>query len=132
MQAWDGQVPKDLQMPMFGGCVGKVAAGEFVSYLRIWQDMVSPDVILATPETAPIPTEVSALYATAYAIAQKVQKESMGRLCKYLERLIKEGRAEFAALSLQAALARDPKLTNTSGYVRAATGPIGQLLVGGA
>lgn len=132
IQAFNGEVDRDLQIPMFEGSVGKAAAAEFVAFMRIWQDMVSPDVILATPDTAPIPAETSALYACAMAIATKVQKESMGRFCRYLERLIKEGRAEFAALSLQAALARDPKLTNTAGYVRAATGPIGQLLVGGA
>jgi hypothetical protein len=55
----------------------------------------------------------------------------MGRYCRYLERLCNEGRSEFAAVSMKTALAREPTLSNTAGYVKAMSGPLGQLLVGG-
>jgi hypothetical protein len=122
---------QELQIPVIQGAVGEGAGIEFVSFLRIWSDMVSPDLVLTAPDSAAIPSEPSALYAVATAIAVRVQKESMGRYCRYLERLCNEGRSEFAAVSMKTALAREPNLSNTAGYVKAMSGPLGQLLVGG-
>jgi hypothetical protein len=123
-------LPRDLQIPVIQGAVGAGAGVEFVSFLRIWSDMVSPDLILTAPETAAIPTEPSALYAVVTAIAMRVQKESMTRYCRYLERLCADTRGEFSAVSMKTALARDPSLSNTAGYVKAMSGPLGQLMVG--
>src|SRR4051794_587116 len=77
--------------------------------------MVSPDLILTTPETAPIPTELSALCAVSTAIAMRVQKDSMTRYCRYLERRCAANQDEFAALSMKTALAREPSFSNTAG-----------------
>lgn len=123
-------LPRELQVPTIQGAVGEGAGVEFVSFLRVWSDMVSPDLILSTPDTAAIPAEPSALYAVATAIAMRVQKESMSRYCRYLERLCHADRDEFAAVSIKTALAREPKLSNTPGYVMAMSGPLGQLMIG--
>lgn len=90
---------------MIQGAVGPGAGVEFVAFLQIWSDRVSPDFILTAPDIAAIPTEPSALYAVVTAIAIRVQKDSMARYCRYLERLCAETRAEFA-VSGQAALWR--------------------------
>jgi hypothetical protein len=123
-------LPPELQIPAIQGAVGEGAGVEFVSFLRVWSDMVSPDLILSAPDTAPIPTEPSALYAVATAIAVRVQKDSMTRYCRYLERLCNAERDEFAAVSMKTALTREPKLSNTAGYVKAMSGPLGQLMIG--
>ena len=57
---------------MIQGAVGEGAGVEFVAFLRIWSEMVSPDLILTAPDTAAIPTEPSALYAVSTAIAMRV------------------------------------------------------------
>jgi hypothetical protein len=126
------QLTPDLQMPAFAGAVGEEVATEFVAFLRIWQQMVSPDVVLTAPDTAPIPTEPSALYALSTAIAMRVAPASMTRYCRYLERLVSAAKSEFAAVSLKTAIARDSSLANTPGYITAMSGSIGQLMIGGA
>lgn len=123
-------LPKDLQMPAFCGAVGEGAGGEFVSFLRVWQDMVNPDVILTSPDTAPIPTEPSALYAVAMAIATRVKTASMGRYCRWLERLIDASKGEVAACSMKAALAGNSNLANTPAYIKAMSSALGELLIG--
>ena len=122
---------RDLQVPTIEGAVGEGAAIEFVSFLRIWASMVSPDVVLTSPDTAPIPDEPSAMYALVTALADRVRTASMGRYCRYIERLMNAGKAEFAAVSIKTALARDSALANTPAYIQVASGPLGQLLVGG-
>lgn len=124
-------LPTDVQLASFEGAVGEEAAVEFYAFLRIWQQMVSPDVIFATPDTAPIPTEPSAMYALMTALGMRVNATTMTRYCRYLDRVCKAAQSEFAAVSLQTALARDPKLANTPGYIQAASGQLGQVLTGG-
>jgi hypothetical protein len=125
-------IPRELQFPAIQGAIGEAAALEFVAFLRIWQEMVSPDVVLTTPDTAPIPKEPSALCALSAALAHRVQAASMTRYARYLERLIDASCADFAAMSMQLAVARDSNLANTPGYVTAMSGKLGQLMVGGA
>jgi MoxR-like ATPase len=124
-------LPRDLQVPTIEGAVGPEAAIEFVAFLRIWAQMVSPDVVLTSPDTAPIPSEPSALYALVTAIAMRVQSASMMRYSRYLERLVKDGKAEFAAVSLQTAVTREATLASTPGYIQLMSGPLGQLMIGG-
>lgn len=124
-------LPPALQLPAAAGRVGHDVAVEFVAFLRVFQSMVSPDVVLTAPDTAPIPTETSAMYALSIALAQRVQPASMGRMCRYLDRLIKAAKSEFSAVCMQAAIAREPQLANTPGYITAMSGPLGQLMIGG-
>jgi len=124
-------LPRELQLPVIEGAVGEGAAVEFIAFLRVWSQMVSPDVVLTAPDTAPIPTETSAMYALSTALGMRVAVASMGRYCRYLDRLVTAGKAEFAAVSMQTTLARDPKLANCPAYVNAMSGPLGQLFIGG-
>jgi MoxR-like ATPase len=123
-------LPVDLQLAAIEGRVGHAAALEFVAFLRTWADMVSPDLVLTAPDTAPIPDEPAAMYALATALSVRVQAGSMDRYCRYLRRLMDEGKAEFAALSMKTALVKNAKLANTPAYTKAMTGPLGQLFIG--
>lgn len=118
------------QLSCIQGAVGEGATTEFVAFLRTWSQMVGPDLVLASPDTAPIPNEISALCAVSTAIAARVQKQSMPGYVRYLKRLCDEGRGEFAALSMKSCVARDQSLSNTGAYVTAMSGPLGQLMVG--
>jgi ATPase family associated with various cellular activities (AAA) len=123
-------LPRDLQIPAFYGAVGEARGGEFVSFLRVWQSMVSPDAVLTAPDTTPIPTEASALCAIALAIATRVKNASMGRFCRYLTRMVDANRGDVAAYSMKAAISRDPTLANSKGYIDAMSGPLGELMIG--
>lgn len=136
-RTWNGvskqlalDLPPDLVLPAVQGAVGDAVAAEFVGFLRIWQNMVSPDLVLTTPDTAPMPDEPSAMWALMGALGHRVRKESMGRFCRYLERMEKAGHGAFVALALQLATSRDKSLTQTAAYVKAMSGSLGQLLLG--
>lgn len=124
-------VPKQIQLKTICGAVGEGAGTEFTAFLRVWQNMVSPDLALTAPDTAPIPDEPSALYALVTAIADRVQQASMERFGRYLTRVLKAKGEEFAACSMQVATARDPALCNTPAYIDLMSGPLGQLMIGG-
>lgn len=124
-------LPKTMKLPVYAGAIGEPTAVEFASFENVWQSMVSPDVVLSNPKAAPIPSEPSALYALATALAMRVQKESMPRYVTYIDRLIGDGKAEFAAVSMQTAVTRDKELANTGAYIQAMAGSLGKLMIGG-
>jgi hypothetical protein len=123
-------LPKPFKLQAYAGAIGEPTAVEFASFENVWQSMVSPDVVLSNPKAAPIPSEPSALYALSTALGMRVQKESMGRYVQYIERLIVDGKAEFAAVSMQTAITRDQNLANTGAYIQAMAGSLGKLMIG--
>lgn len=126
----DLDLPKSLRLKAYAGAIGEPTAVEFASFENVWQSMVSPDVVLSNPKAAPIPSEPSALYALATALAMRVTKDSMSRYVVYIERLIGDGKAEFAAVSMQTAITRDQNLANTGAYIQAMAGSLGKLMIG--
>lgn len=123
-------LPKSMKLQAYAGAIGEPAAVEFASFENVWQSMVSPDVVLSNPAGAPIPSEPSALYALSTALAMRVAKDSMQRYVTYIERLIADGKAEFAAVSMQTAVTRDQNLANTGAYINAMAGSLGKLMIG--
>lgn len=124
------QPPKDAQFQVFAGAVGEGAASEFVSFLRIYRDLPNPDAVLMSPDTAPIPEEVSAMYALVAAVSERTTRTSMKRFFTYLERLHEANKGEFVALSLSLVYNRDKSLLNTLEARNAMQGPLGALLLG--
>lgn len=123
-------LPKSMKLASYAGAIGEPTAVEFASFENVWQSMVSPDVVLSNPKAAPIPSEPSALYALATALAMRVTKDSMQRYVTYIDRLISDGKAEFAAVSMQTAITRDQNLANTGAYIQAMAGSLGKLMIG--
>lgn len=123
-------LPKSIKLQSYAGAVGEPMAVEFASFENVWQQMVSPDVVLSNPKNAPIPSEPSALYALSTALAMRVSKDSMQRYVTYIDRLIADGKAEFAAVSMQTAITRDNSLANTGAYINAMAGSLGKLMIG--
>ncbi len=123
-------LPKSMKLAAYAGAIGEPTAVEFASFENVWQSMVSPDVVLSNPKAAPIPQEPSALYALATALAIRVTKDSMQRYVTYIDRLIADGKAEFAAVSMQTAITRDKNLANTGAYIQAMGGSLGKLMIG--
>ena len=120
----------DVWPQVFGGCVGKEAGAGLAGFIRIYDSMVSPDVVLANPDKAPIPSEPSALWALCSALAYRVTPATVGNYCKYLTRLVSDKR-EYAMLSIKLMTARDPSLQSGKDYIDAASGPLGRLMMGG-
>lgn len=124
-------LPRALQLPAYAGCVGEGAATEYVTFERVYESIIPPDVIFASPDSAPIPRELSSLYATALALAHAVTPDTMGPLGRYLERLLKQHGSEMPAVTLSTAITRDRTLTQCRAYIEdISCGPLGRVLIG--
>lgn len=118
-------VPSDLEHVAFAGAVGQGAATEFVAFKRLFQQMPSPDGVLAAPSSAPIPTDVAVQYGIATALARLANANNFDRVMVYANRLHEAGLGEFAVLLVRDAVERDASIASTPAFIVAQGGPIG-------
>lgn len=123
-------LPKHLQLAVYSGNVGQGAAIEYIAWLDTLNNMISLDSVLASPDTAPIPTQMSQLYATAVGLAFRASQKTFPAIATYLNRLLSENHGPFAALCIADSLKRDSTLKNSAAYVSLITGQYGSLLTG--
>ncbi|WP_454875583.1 ATP-binding protein [Paraburkholderia xenovorans] len=123
-------VPKSLELTSYAGTVGEGAATELLAFLGIYRELPSPDAILLSPDTAPIPETPAALFATTTALAAHATEGNFDRVLTYNDRLIDAGHREFGALLARDAIRRTPTLQNTHAFIRAQSGPLGSIIRG--
>jgi hypothetical protein len=106
-------VPLAVQMPVYAGLVGQAAAIELTGFLRIWATLPSIDGILMNPQTAPVPTESSALFAVTAALAKRADDANFPRVWTYAKRLP----PEYTVLLMSDATRRNSALEQTKSFV---------------
>lgn len=105
-------VPKEIELDIYEGNVGTVAATEFMAYLTNARNMPNLDVIMLNPQNARVPTEPSAMYAVSVGLAARVKPENFDRAMMYMNRLP----AEFQTLMIKDAEFRTPAIVETKAF----------------
>lgn len=107
----------DLPSPQRGlavqGIVGEGAAAEFEGFVRVYQNLPSLDLVLANPNSAPVPTDPAARFAIAAGLARKVDAKTLANGMAYMQRLP----GEFEIMFTVDAMRRDPALSHTQAFV---------------
>lgn len=96
-----------LRFPLLAGTVGEAAAAELAGFLRVFSQCPNPDAILSAPDSTPVPTEPSALFAICAALADRAKSlasPKLESLVRYLSRLP----VEFGALLMTDCLSVAP------------------------
>jgi hypothetical protein len=78
---------EELTRASFNGAIGVAAGERLMSILTMRQDAVDPDVVLATPDTAPLPKSVGGVYMTIFnVIAKVVTQDDLSNFLNYMSR----------------------------------------------
>lgn len=102
-------LPLTILEPAIAGAVGAATAAEFTAFYAVCNSMPDPRKVLADPETAPIPSDASVLWALVTALAAHAANAGAGAIdafVKYTRRLLAEGHAEMATVALKDLLQR--------------------------
>jgi hypothetical protein len=81
------KVDRDVQLPIFSGCLGHDVAVEFTSFLRVYLDLPDPQEIRMNPDGAPLPKEPASQYALCGALANLTTGQSMKAFTTYMKRM---------------------------------------------
>lgn len=78
---------EELTRAALNGAIGVAAGERLMSVLTMRQDMVDPDIVLATPDTAPLPKTVGGVYMTIFnVIAKVVTQDDLSNFLNYMSR----------------------------------------------
>ena len=103
----------DTEYELIKGTVGEGAAAEYLAHARMFADLPTADEILLNPDSAPVPTEPSAMYAICSSLDKVATPNSFPRLIKYITRLPKE----FQVLFVRSAATAERAITRTKEYI---------------
>jgi hypothetical protein len=65
--------PENLLHSIVSGCVGEGPAAEFVGFCKIHRELPDMDKVLASPDTAKVPSEPAVLWATCGVLVDKAK-----------------------------------------------------------
>ena len=94
--------------------VGDGAAGEYVAFKQIYQDVPDVDDIIAKPTTTKVPTGTSVLYAICGALTARVDAHNFDPIMKYVKRMP----PEYQVIVVRDALAKESTLISHNSFTK--------------
>jgi hypothetical protein len=107
-----GEVPEEAELECIQGAVGEGPAAEFLGFLRVYRGLPDLEGVLASPNTAMVPTDPAVLYAIATGLAYKTNTKNIDSFMAYIERLP----PEFAVLAVSAAAKKCVEIQETKAF----------------
>jgi energy-coupling factor transporter ATP-binding protein EcfA2 len=89
-------LPEDVIGCAIKGTIGARACYDMLNIVKLSSDLPSWDSIMADPMKAQIPTSPAAVCMLVYSAVQRVDKSSINKWIKYMERISKEAQGLFA------------------------------------
>jgi hypothetical protein len=108
-------IDASIEMATCAGRVGEALAAEFIGFKKIWDKMPSIDGILANPETADIPDDISAVYAVTTALGARTSLKTIDAIIIYASRLPEEFGVKLVYLDC---LSKCPEIKNNASYTK--------------
>lgn len=81
---------KQIFTPMLSGILSEGVAREFITYCRIYDSLPKPGEIEKNPDTVPVPTEPSVLYAISGSLANTATMDNFTKLMQFIKRMPEE------------------------------------------
>lgn len=116
----DGNMQVGMIMRAGTGIVGESAAGEFVGFLRTYNDLPRFDDIVKRPNDTKIPTEPSGQFALCTNLAARIEPEHMEPAMTYVGRISPEWLTMFVfdVIGRDNGRADGKKFQNTRAYIK--------------
>lgn len=100
---------EDRQFYSLASVVGDNAAGEYLAFKRIADELPDLDKIIQQPSIVKVPVEPSTLYALSGALAAKATALNFGRILTYANRMP----PEYQVILVRDALSKDRTISST-------------------
>ena len=80
-------IDSPIALPLLSGTLSEGPAREFLAFCRIYRDLPSIDSIMAFPDTAKVPTNISAAWAISGALTHQCTTQNGDKVITYISRL---------------------------------------------
>jgi hypothetical protein len=113
----DTNLPASLYFQECAGSVGDGRASEYVSFRKVYANLVSLEDVVMNPKGVKVPTDLSALYATVGSCAHGTTKGNVERIGEFMERLP----SDFSTMYWMDARKKTPEIKGTKAFIKWAT-----------
>ena len=104
LKVTDDQSPDRL--PMLAGTLSEGVAREFMTFMKIYDELPKPAQIVMSPESIAVPKEPSILFALTGSLSQNATRDNFGQLVKFIHRLP----VEFQVVTMKETIRRNKSL----------------------
>lgn len=111
-QILDSKPGREIELELYQGTVGAIAATEFMGFLKVWRELPKVEDILTNPSTTPVPEEPATLYALSEALGSKAKVDTIASMIEYSNRMP----VEFSVLLMRCAVCNDEKIVHTQAF----------------
>jgi hypothetical protein len=96
---------------LFAGSIGEEFAVQLEGFLKFYKNLPNPDMVIADPENAEIPTDPGQIYALCAALANRAKDSSIDAIITYANRLTNDQNAgaEFSVALVCDSVRKDPQ-----------------------
>ena len=91
------------RLPMLAGTLSEGVAREFMTFMKIYNDLPTPAQIIVAPKEVRVPVEPSILFALTGSIAHNATQDNFGKLMEYIQRLP----VEFQVVTMRETIRRN-------------------------
>ena len=98
------------RLPMLAGTLGEGVAREFLTFVKIYDDLPKPAQIMAAPETIKVPQEPSILYALTGTLSHNATPQNFDSMMKFIKRLP----VEFQVVTMRETIRRNKSMMSHS------------------
>jgi hypothetical protein len=113
----DTALSRDLYAAEVAGSVGSGAGSEYLSFRKVYENLVSFEDVIMSPKTVKVPKDLSALYATVGSCAHNSTPDNVDRVSDFIDRLP----SEFSTMFWMDTRKKDAKIKTTKSFVKWAT-----------
>ena len=116
--------PKHLFEDACRGAVGREFATQYMTFLKLFDQLPTVDSVTLNPSGALIPPTPDSQYAFTVSLAKRMTDTTIGPICEYLDRL----KPELSVCCMKMAISRDANLQNTNAFIKWAANKSDDLL----
>jgi hypothetical protein len=102
----------DEHMPIIAGTIGSSMAMKFLTYAKVWTQLVKVQDVLADPLTCPIPLDAPVRYATVSMLMQHQNEKNFKAMSMYVDRFD----AGFRVLFYRMILLKSPNMRSNPDF----------------
>jgi len=106
------KTPESLQMEITNGTIGDGRGSEFSGFLRIQNDLPDLNGIINDPKKYPVPEKMDVLYATVYALINRLTEKNTGAILTFFTRM----NTEMAFVAVKDTVKIKPEVTKTETF----------------
>lgn len=106
-----------VELPVFAGAIGKEIALKFLSFYRMYKNLIDPDTVVADPSKFKMPEckeRPAVLYAMSRAIVKRASRKNIGNIVALADMMPNE----FAELMIKLVETQKPDLLETAAMVQ--------------